>query len=1043
MNETTLKIWEMPEICALNRLQAHASFHHFASAETALKRDPASTPWFIDLNGDWKFRLVASPEEPEALSFMETAIETQSWDDITVPGNWTTQCFDHPHYTNSLMPFPDYPPHVPKDNPTGLYRTTFSLPKKWEKRRTVIHFGGVESAFFVYVNGKECGFAKDSRTPSEFDITSYLVSGENTLAVKVIRWSDGSFIEDQDHWWMAGIFRGVYLYSTPFVTIQDVFCTATPHDDFVDGTLKLEVRVAFTDRQPEPDWKISTAVFGPDGSPVPEGTLELPVPESLVCGSPNRGNRVETTVEFAKPSLWSDETPNLYTLVVTLLAPDGTATDITSVRFGFRSIAIRDRQLLINGKPVLIKGVNRHDFHERYGKTVPFETMMQDIMLLKQYNFNAVRTSHYPNDEAWYDLCDEYGIYLIDEANIEAHHYYGNICDDPRWTNAFLYRGMNMVLRDKNHPSVIFWSLGNETGYGANQDALAGWIRGYDPSRPLHCEGVLTKFRQGYNGWPDGVGAHATDVISPMYPAIDYLRKWSSETHDWRPLICCEYSHAMGNSNGNLREYFEAFETLPGLQGGFIWDWVDQGLLCLDDQNRQYWGYGGDYGDTPNDKNFCINGLIWPDRTPHPAMNEFKKLAQPVAVEALNLNQGSLRIRNKRWFLNLSDLVCHWTLTTGQRTLQEGDLELPDIPPQGSADVLIDTIQMPELLPGEEAFLNLSFTTRDASAAVPAGHEVAWEQFAMPFSAPPDRPASPFGKVQLKKQKELTQIVGRHFTLSVNRADGRIQSYLWNGKALILDGPQLNIWRAPTDNDGVKQFTNQDHKPLGRWIKAGYESLHNQTVACELDAIDGGAVIIDITNVWTGTDPDAPICHQHRYLVLPDGQILVENLITVAPTLPDLPRIGVKMTLDPSLENLAWFGRGPHETYCDRKAGARIGVWQSTVTEQYVPYVVPQEHGNHTDVRWMALEAGPSDAGLLFQAENRLLECSVSHYDAYELTKACHINEIDPHGEIFLNIDYGQRGLGGASCGPDALPKYRLEPGIYSFSYRIIPYTAE
>ncbi|MBP5640931.1 MAG: DUF4981 domain-containing protein, partial [Victivallales bacterium] len=672
-----------------------------------------------------------------------------------------------------------------------------------------------------------------------------------------------------------------------------------------------------------------------------------------------------------------------------------------------------------------------------------YETMLQDIMLLKQFNFNAVRTSHYPNDDIWYDLCDQYGIYLIDEANIEAHHYYGNLCDDVRWTNAFLYRGMNMVLRDKNHPSIIFWSLGNESGYGANHDALAGWIRGYDSSRLLHCEGVLTKFRQGYNGWPDGIGARVTDVISPMYPMIDNLRKWSAESHDWRPLICCEYSHAMGNSNGNLREYFEAFETLPGLQGGFIWDWVDQGLLCLDDKNRQYWGYGGDYGDTPNDKNFCINGMVWPDRTPHPAMHEFKKLAQPISVEAINLNQGSFRIKNKRWFRALDDLACHWTLTTGQRILQDDDLELPDIPPQGQADVILGNMQMPELLPGEEAFINFTFTTRTATTVIPKGHEVAWEQFAMPFSAPPDRPAAPFGKVQIKKQKNITEIIGRYFTLSVNREEGKIQSYLWNGKALILDGPQLNVWRAPTDNDGVKQFTNQDHKPLGRWMKAGYDTLQNQTVACELDAIDGGAVIIDITNVWTGTDPEAPICHQHRYLVLPDGQILVENLVTIAPTLPDLPRLGVKMTLDPSLENMAWFGRGPHETYCDRKAGARIGVWQSTVMDQYVPYVVPQEHGNHTDVRWIALEAGPSDAALLFQAENRLLECSASHYAIEDMTQACHINEIEPHGEIFLNIDYGHRGLGGASCGPDTLQKYRLEPGVYSFSYRIMPYTAE
>ena len=714
--------------------------------------------------------------------------------------------------------------------------------------------------------------------------------------------------------------------------------------------------------------------------------MEAAIPPSLGAGSGNRGNRVEKTLQFNDVALWSDETPNLYTLVVSLLNPKGAVVECTSVRFGFRTVEIKDRQLLVNGKPVLIKGVNRHDFHERYGKTVPRETMMQDIKLLKQFNFNAVRTSHYPNDPYWYDLCDEYGIYLIDETNLEAHHYYGNLCDDPRWTNAFLYRAMNMVQRDKNHPSVIFWSLGNETGYGFNQDTMAGWIRGVDDSRLLHCEGVLTKFHQGYQGWPDGIGARATDVIAPMYPDINHLKEWSKNSKDNRPLICCEYSHAMGNSNGNLKEYWEAFENLPGLQGGFIWDWVDQGLLNLDDMNREYWSYGGDYGDEPNDKNFCINGMIWPDRTPHPSMYEFKKLVQPLAVEARNLNKGSFVIRNKRWFTTLDDLQCHWTLTTGQRTLQEGDIDIAGIPPRESREIVLSDLQIPELLPGEESFVNFTFTRKDANDWAEAGHEVAWEQFAMPFSAPPDRPSAPFGKLQLKKSASPIEIVGRHFR----------------------------------END---------------MVNASKDVISTCSFFLNFFA--------DLCNIWIGADADAPICHQHRYLILPDGEILVENLITIDPKLPDLPRVGVTMTLAPALENLAWFGRGPHESYCDRKAGARVGVWQGTVTEQYVPYVVPQEHGNKTDVRWMALEAGPSDAGLLFQAENRLLECSASHFTADDLFKATHINELDPRSEVFVNLDYGQRGLGGASCGPDTLPQYRLEPGVYSFSYRIRPYIAE
>ena len=1032
------KPWETPEICCLDRLPAHATFHPYPSPELARARNPQDSPWVVSLDGDWKFKLVDNPEAIECESFMKPSVKTDGWDDITVPGNWTTQCFDKPWYTNVVMPFPNYPPNVPNDNPTGLYRTSFTLPKDWQGRRVVIHFGGVESCYFVYLNGSQVGFAKDSRTPSEFDLTPFVKTGSNTLAVKVIRWSDASFIEDQDHWWMAGIHRSVYLYTTESVHIADVFARGA-----ADGKLRLELRASFGGAQPVDGWRFATAVFGPDGAEVAEGAMDAAIPPSLGAGSGNRGNRVEKTLQFNDVALWSDETPNLYTLVVSLLNPEGAVVECTSVRFGFRTVEIKERQLLVNGKPVLIKGVNRHDFHERYGKTVPRETMMQDIKLLKQFNFNAVRTSHYPNDPYWYDLCDEYGIYLIGETNLEAHHYYGNLCDDPRWTNAFLYRAMNMVQRDKNHPSVIFWSLGNETGYGFNQDAMAGWIRGVDDSRLLHCEGVLTKFHQGYQGWPDGIGARATDVIAPMYPDINHLKEWSKNSKDNRPLICCEYSHAMGNSNGNLKEYWEAFENLPGLQGGFIWDWVDQGLLNLDDMNREYWSYGGDYGDEPNDKNFCINGMIWPDRTPHPSMYEFKKLVQPLAVEARNLNKGSFVIRNKRWFTTLDDLQCHWTLTTGQRTLQEGDIDIAGIPPRESREIVLSDLQIPELLPGEESFVNFTFTRKDANDWAEAGHEVAWEQFAMPFSAPPDRPAAPFGKLQLKKSASPIEISGRHFKLTIDRSTARIKTFSWQDKALIIDGPRLNLWRGPTDNDGVKAWSGQNWKPLGKWIKAGLDKLSLQTASCDVETIDGGAVVADLCNIWIGADAEAPICHQHRYLILPDGEILVENLITIDPKLPDLPRVGVTMTLAPALENLAWFGRGPHESYCDRKAGARVGVWQGTVTEQYVPYVVPQEHGNKTDVRWMALEAGPSDAGLLFQAENRLLECSASHFTADDLFKATHINELDPRSEVFVNLDYGQRGLGGASCGPDTLPQYRLEPGVYSFSYRIRPYIAE
>ena len=733
---------------------------------------------------------------------------------MPVPGMWELNGYGDPLYVNIGYAWrghyknnPPYP--ALEKNYVGQYRHIFNIDPSWIGKQICLCIGSATSNVRVWINGKMVGYSEDSKLEARFDITRYVVRGVNVIALEIFRWCDGTYLEDQDFWRFTGIARGVYLYTRERERIEDINILAGMDGDF---TIKSEVTKGVK--------RLEYEILDKAGKQVASGQA-----------TPSK-NKVEASGSVKNPALWSAETPELYTLKVKAF-DRFSLVESASVDFGFRSVEIKNAQLLVNGKPVLIKGVNRHDFHERYGKTVPRETMMQDIKLLKQFNFNAVRTSHYPNDPYWYDLCDEYGIYLIDETNLEAHHYYGNLCDDPRWTNAFLYRAMNMVQRDKNHPSVIFWSLGNETGYGFNQDTMAGWIRGVDDSRLLHCEGVLTKFHQGYQGWPDGIGARATDVIAPMYPDINHLKEWSKNSKDNRPLICCEYSHAMGNSNGNLKEYWEAFENLPGLQGGFIWDWVDQGLLNLDDMNREYWSYGGDYGDEPNDKNFCINGMIWPDRTPHPSMYEFKKLVQPLAVEARNLNKGSFVIRNKRWFTTLDDLQCHWTLTTGQRTLQEGDIDIAGIPPRESREIVLSDLQIPELLPGEESFVNFTFTRKDANDWAEAGHEVAWEQFAMPFSAPPDRPAAPFGKLQLKKSASPIEISGRHFKLTIDRSTARIKTFSWQDKALIIDGPRLNLWRGPTDNDGVKAWSGQNWKPLGKWIKAGLDKLSLQTASCD------------------------------------------------------------------------------------------------------------------------------------------------------------------------------------------------------------------
>ena len=1023
------RAWEKPECTGINCLPARSSLIPYQDQESALSLDRSRSHWFKSLNGKWRFILVSRPEAaPE--NFFNPEFDDSSWDEVEVPSNWTMQGYDRPHYTNVQMPFEQRPPHVPEENPTGLYRLRFAIPEAWEGRRIIIHFGGVESAFYLYLNGHTVGLSKDSRLPAEFDITPYIQSGENILAVMVLRWSDGSFLEDQDHWWMAGIYRDVYLYSTESVFIADVFAIASLDDHYKHGLLTVMTTIG-SQLDIKGNWSIGAQLFDANKKPVFNADLKgyVDTRERFL----NHQVKLEQVVR--NPRLWSSEDPYLYTLIVYLQDPEGRRLETTSCRVGFRRVEVKNRELLINGRPVLLKGVNRHEHDDVRGKAVTYESMLTDVKLMKQFNFNAVRTSHYPNDPRWYDLCDEYGIYVIDEANIECHCYQ-QLCQEPRWTQAFLTRGMRMVLRDKNHPSIILWSLGNESGYGFNHDALASWIRGFDPTRPLHYEGAIS----GVENW--GKGHHATDIVCPMYPQIKDIIHWAEHTDDWRPLIMCEYSHAMGNSNGNLKEYWEAIETYHGLQGGFIWDWVDQGLKKVDDQGHEYWAYGGDFGDEPNDRNFCINGLVWPDRKPHPAMYEFKKLAQPVAVEAKDLHQGKLIITNKQDFTSLGWLKGDWNLTVDGIVISKGKLPYLKTPP-GESEEIVLPITKPRMKPGQECFLNVRFTTRRETHWAPQGHEVAWEQFAMPFEDKYREKVHIKGdNLCLEQNDKHAKIKGKNFQVEFDRQSGCLGSIIYYGQEMLVAGPKLNIWRAPTDNDGVKSLPNQmRNKALERWIAVGFDDLRYNTYQTAVRKNKDGSVRVVIQQFIACRASPRAFDHKHIYTIYPSGDIVVENTIKVDRKLPDLPRIGVTLALPPGLENLCWFGRGPHENYCDRKAGAPVGLYCGTVDEQYVPYIMPQENGNKTDVRWLFLQA-EKGVGLLFVGM-RQLEFSVSHFTADDLYHAFHTNELQRRGEIILNLDCRQRGLGGASCGPDTLEKYLIKPGIYRFEYRIRPYLVD
>jgi len=1041
-----IKTWTAPELIQINRLPAKATFFPFPDAGSALRNAREQSPLFQSLNGEWDFTLAPRPEAVSA-DFIRPDFDpaANGWTKLPVPSNWTMHGFDKPHYTNVQMPFPEQPPNVPAENPTGLYRTRFDVPAAWKGRRIVLHVGGAESVLSVYVNGRAAGLSKDTRLPSEFDITPFVEPGmANTLAAAVVKWSDATFIEDQDQWWMGGIYREVYIYATEPVYLADVFCRAELDDDLKNGSLRVTAKAGFPGSA-EKGWSVELQLFDAAGNAIFKEPRRDNV-EELQGGELRPLKHAEIDVAVRAPKLWSSESPYLYTVVVSLKNPAGKCVEATRIRTGFRRVEVRDNHLLINGRAVMIKGANRHEHDDTTGKTLSRESMLRDIVLMKQYNFNAVRTSHYPNDALWYDLCDEYGIYLIDEADVEGHAYNVSLCRDPRYASAFLERGLRMVERDKNHPSVIIWSLGNETRYGPNHDAMAGWMRRYDPGRPLHYEGAIggqPQFRGGLRWeiarWDDHKqtpGDGVTDILCPMYPEISRLVSWAKDTKradKRRPLILCEYSHAMGNSNGSLCDYWDAFEKYDGLQGGFIWEWVDHGITRRDARGRDYWAYGGDFGDTPNDLNFVCDGLVSPDRTPHPAMQECKKLQQPVGFRLEKNNR--FVVTNKQDFTTLGWLRGAWELAVDGVIVSKGKLPVLTVAP-GKSRTLLLPLKKPALQPGQECFLTVRLAAAKATPWCDAGHEVAWEQFAVAHS--PARARKPArGALDLADEAGAATVRGEGFELAASGESSALTSFRWHGIELLLRGPALNVWRAATDNDGIKGWSGQANKALGRWLAAGLNEMKLEPVGFAARRTKDGAVVITIKT--RGIATGGVVEHQHVYTVLPDGEIHVANTFKCAKALPDLPRLGVTFALPPGFESLSWFGRGPHASYSDRKRSAAVGLYSGTVAGQYFPYILPQEHGNKTDVRWMSIE-GPGKRGVKFGAVDRLMECSASHFTADDLFKSTHTIDLEPREETIVNLDYGQRGLGTASCGPDTLPQYLIAASTYTFNYWIRPF---
>lgn len=1057
---TSKKLWEIPELTHINRMEMNSGQIPFADREKALGGVCGDSPWFQSLDGSWKFSLVKKPESVTN-DMLASKTDDSSWDDISVPGNWTMMGYwDKPIYTNVKMPYDNTPPVVPEDNPTGVYRTHFSLPKNWDGRRIIIHFGGVENYYEVYLNDIFVGMAKDNRLPSEFDITDAVkTDGENMLAVKVIKWCDANYIEDQDQWWHGGIHRSVYLHSTDRAYIQDIFAHADldvcagssrngnpywerdfqNHNGLLDLNVKLNFAMsthypigpAFKNKGPQQDYFVEAELFAPNNDSV------FKEKQSVKCSFRESGYTCTFKTCIKDCLAWSAEQPNLYKLTVTLLDNSGTEIETRCIRTGFRNIEIRNRELLINGRCVEIRGVNRHEHDDTLGKVMTREVMLKDILLLKQFNFNAVRTSHYPSCPEWYDLCDEYGIYVLDEANLETHDNYSTLCRDPRWTNQFVERGRRMVLRDRNHPCVFGWSLGNESGYGENHDKMADAMRALDNSRIFHNEGEL-KSSWGQGGWTGhNTRAYCNDMIDPMYPALERLSEWAKNNRDHRPFIMCEYAHAMGNSCGGLKDYWDAVKSHQGLQGGFIWEWIDHGIKQTDDKGRDYWAYGGDFGESIHDFNFCTDGMIWPDRTPHPCMFEFKKLVQPIRVEALDLSKGKLRINNVQYFTDMSWLKGTWELTVDGNKVSDGDLPERNILPELFEDMTID-LPKPEMKKGQECHLMIRFIVKEKQSWCEAGHEIAWDQFLMPFEGTIEPSAALAKPVQLTEDNSTVTVTCGELKLTADKTAGTITSLSINGNAVLNAGPELNIWRATTDNDGIRGWNGQDNKPMGQWLNEGFNE--KQTLEQRLNASkDGDNVVLTIKAIHTGKDSHKQFIHVQKLTVTPAGIIRIDNLVDCDETLPTLPRIGVTMSTAAGFETVEWFGRGPGENHIDRNEGSPVGHYKGTVDEQLVNYCLPQENGNKSDVRRFSLDNGT--VGVRFEAAPRF-EFSVRHFTDTDLFTSYHTNELQDkkRPETIINLDHIQRGVGTGSCGPQTFPHYHVNPGHYEFSYTIIPY---
>jgi beta-galactosidase len=1027
--------WNNIDVIRENVEAPRAHFVAYANAEAALSGDLQSNSRYRSLNGDWKFNYADSPAARPA-DFYKNDYDISAWPEIPVPSNWEREGYGYAIYVNVPYPFEIDEPNVPTEkNPVGSYKRNFEVPDEWTGDDIFLEFGAVSSAFYVWINGEYVGYSEGSKTPSEFKVTDFVKSGENSIAVEVYRWSTGSYLEDQDFWSLSGIQRDVRLFARPSVRLRDYFVHAGLENDYRDGVFRLEMEFLNSGAgSAEKNVRVE----------IRDGNEIVQVASTRIQVQPGAAAAAEVSLSLPDVRAWSAEVPNLYTLLIDIEGDEAITQQI-----GFRSSEIINGRYLINGKLVKLKGVNLHEHHHDKGHVVDEETMLMDISLMQAANLNAVRNSHYPQPERWYELVSEHGLYMIDEANIESHGYgYDHdktLGNKPHWMAHHLDRTKRMLERSKNYPAVVIWSLGNEAGDGVNLGATYKWIKSRDLSRPVQYE---------TEGNIDEVGERHSDFHSSMYWRHWDLEKYSEEPND-RPFVLIEYSHAMGNSSGNLAEYWEVINRYDNQAGGFIWDWVDQGLLEHTDDGVPYWTYGGDYGppDVPSSGNFNFNGLVFPDRRVQPAYWEVQRVYQHVDFKLLDFQSGTVEISNNYDFIDLGEFELEWEVTADGKPVQGGAVRGLDIGPESSGVIRLQ-YNPRNLRAGPEYHLDLRLVAPAARGLLPAQHVYAAAQFALPVTVAdftPERTGASDLTVNVTDTE--AQIAGADWAAAISRESGLLTSYAVAGKELLLAPLTPNLWRAPTDND----FGNY----MPDWAAIWRESGANRALESvrRVRRSDGKVTFVALHSFSDGSGANVGTW-QTDFTFAKDGQLHVENHFTRADGTPRPPRVGMNVELLRELDNVRWFGRGPFENYADRQLAANVGYFENLVAEHYVPYMRPQENGYKTDTHWVALD-NASDSGILVVADdqigfsvhhNRLsdfvppVKIAITSEDGpgardNEERVNVHVSDVVPRDLVSFNIDYGQMGVGGDdSWGKHTLSKYSLTELEYSYGFTLVPY---